>query len=144
MADTPGRLLDSDAAAAKVMAHARLILRLSRRFQEIAPGNLSQAAHVANVKSGKVIIHADHGAVAAKLRQLGPRLCAGLSLQGCECNGIEVKVQPSNFPLRSSSSHHKPLSSQALSSLSGAAAGLPEGTLKQALEELVARALRLE
>jgi hypothetical protein len=71
----PEQYLDSDAAASRVMAHARLLLKLSRRFEAIAPAGLRHTAHVANYKSGKIIIHADNGAVAAKIRQMSQRLC---------------------------------------------------------------------
>ena len=70
----PEHYLNRDAAAGKVMSHARLLLKLSRRFAAIAPVGMRSAARVANYKSGVVVIHADNGAVAAKLRQMSRRL----------------------------------------------------------------------
>ena len=100
----PEQYLDSDAAASRVMAHARLLLKLSRRFEAIAPAGFRHSAHVANYKSGKIIIHTDNGAVAAKIRQLSQRLCSELSKSGTECNDIEVKVQPRQILYQSTSS----------------------------------------
>ena len=74
MYNGPEHYLDKDAAAGRVMAHARLLLKLSRRFEAVAPAGLRHSAHVANYKLGTVIIHADNGAVAAKIRQLSQRL----------------------------------------------------------------------
>ena len=71
----PEHYLDSDASTSRIMAHARLLQKLSRRFEAIAPSGLRHAARVANYKSGKIVIHADNGAVATKNRQMSQRLC---------------------------------------------------------------------
>jgi hypothetical protein len=138
------RYLDDDAAAGRVMAHARLLIALSRRFEAAAPAGLADAARVANYKSGKVVIHADNGAVAAKIRQMSQRLGSELSKGGMECNGIEVKVQPRQIPCQSTGSHQKPLSGTAFGALSSTLEALPAGPLREALESLLERALRQE
>lgn len=140
----PEQYLDSDAAASKVMAHARLLLKLSRRFEAIAPAGFRHAAHVANYKSGKLIIHTDNGAVAAKLRQMSQRLCDELSKGGAQCNVIEVKVQPRLIPVQSMSSTQKPLSEKACAMLRSTTDTLPKGPLRDALDNLLERAARRE
>jgi hypothetical protein len=136
--------LDNEAGAGKVMAHARLLLKLEQRFAAVAPSGLRHAAHVANYKSGRIIIHADNGAVAAKLRQMGQRLCSELSKSGAECNGIDVKVQPRQILEQSSTSTQKPLSPGALGVLRSTAENLPKGPLQAALATLLERAARQE
>ena len=140
----PEQYLDSDAAAGRIMAHARLLLKLSRRFEAVAPAGLRHAAHVANYKSGIVVIHADNGAVAAKIRQLSQRLSDELSKGGTECSGIEVKVQPRQIPSQSTTSTLKPLSGKAIGMLRSTSESLPKGSLKDALERLLARAATAE
>jgi len=140
----PEQYLDSDAAAGRIMAHARLLLKLSRRFEAVAPVGLRHAAHVANYKSGKIIIHADNGAVAAKIRQLSQRLSDELSKGGTECSGIEVKVQPRQIPSQSTTSTLKPLSDKAAGMLRSTSEKLPKGSLREALERLLARAAKAE
>lgn len=140
----PEQYLDSDVNAARLMTHARLLLKLSRRFETLAPPGLRHAAHVANYKSGTIVIHTENGAVAAKLRQMSQRLCDELSKGGTECNGMLVKVQPRQLPLRSSSSTQKPLSGKACATLQATAETLPDGALKAALASLLARAARQE
>ena len=140
----PEHYLDKDAAAGRVMAHARLLLKLSRRFEAVAPAGLRHSAHVANYKLGTIIIHADNGAVAAKIRQLSQRLSNELSKGGAECNGIEVKVQPRQIPSQSTSSTQKPLSDKAIGMLQETTDKLPEGPLRSALDNLVKRAARVE
>ncbi|MDR2839189.1 MAG: DUF721 domain-containing protein [Azonexus sp.] len=140
----PEHYLDSDATTARLLAHARLLMKLSRRFATLVPPGLRDAAHIANYKLGTVVIHTENGAVAAKLRQMSQRLCDELSKQGIECNGMLVKVQPRQLPLRSISSSPKPLSAKAVSSLEAASGKLPEGALKGALTGLLARVARAE
>lgn len=136
----PEQYLDSDATAGRLMAHARLLLKLSRRFEAIAPTGFRHSARVANYKSGKLVIHADNGAVAAKLRQMSQRLCNELSKGGTECNDIEVKVQPHQIPYQSTSSTQKPISVKACGVLRSTTEKLPKGPLKDALDRLLARA----
>ena len=140
----PEQYLDSDAATSRVMAHARLLQKLSRRFEAVAPGGLRQASRVANYKSGKIVIHADNGAVATKIRQMSQRLCDELSKRGVECNVMEVKVQPRQIAYQSMSSTPKPLSARACGAIHATAANLPAGPLRAALETLLARAARRE
>lgn len=142
MYKVPEQYLDSDTATGRVMAHARLLLKLSRRFEAVAPVGLRHSAHVANYKSGKIIIHADNGAVAAKIRQMSQRLGDELSKGGVECSGIEVKVQPSIIPSQSTSSTQKPLSDKAFGTLRSTAEKLPKGQLRDALNNLLERAAR--
>jgi hypothetical protein len=136
--------LDAADGAANVMAHARLLLRLSRRFEAVAPAGLARAARVANFKSGKIVIHADNGAVATKIRQMSQRLCDELSKGGPQCNGMEVKVQPRQFPSQSMTSTRKPLSARVCGELSATAGALPEGELRTALQHLLERVARQE
>ncbi|MBL8418005.1 MAG: DUF721 domain-containing protein [Dechloromonas sp.] len=136
--------LDNDAAAGRVMAHARLLLKLTRRFEACAPVAVAHAARVANFKSGKIVIHADNGAVAAKIRQMSQRLCDELSKGGAQCSGIEVKVQPRQIPCQSMASTLKPLSASTCGVLRSTSENLPKGPLRDALETLLASAARQE
>ena len=144
MYKVPEQYLDSDAATGRLMVHARLLLKLSRRFEAIAPAGLRHAACVANYKSGRVVIHADNGAVAAKIRQMSQRLCDELSKGGAECNVMEVKVQPRQIPYQSTSSTQKPLSARACGILKSTTENLPQGALRNAMETLLQRAATRE
>ncbi len=144
MYKAPQDFLNADAAAGRVMAHARLLMKLDRRFDAIAPGALRKGAHVANYKSGKVVIHADNGAVAAKLRQMNRRLCSELSIEGLECNDIEVKVQPRQLPFRSMASTQKSISGKSMQTLRSTLENLPKGALREALANLIERATSQE
>lgn len=128
--------------AGKVLAHARLLIKLTQLYQEIAPAHLGQASGLANYKSGIIVIHAVSGAVAAKLRQLAPTLVEGFSKRGVECNGVQVKVQARENIKQSKASTLKPLSSRASLELEGLRDALPASPLRLALETLLARSSR--
>jgi hypothetical protein len=144
MPDRPEHFLDSDAAAGRVMAHARLLMALNARFRTALPPALAAVARVANFKSGKVVIHADNGAVAARIRQMDRRLCDELSKEVAQCTGLEVKVQPGQIPCQSKGSIQKPLSARAFGTLHETAEKLPPGPLRETLQRLLERALRQE
>lgn len=136
--------LNDDAAAGKVMAHARLLIKLARRFQAAAPAGFRHALRVANYKSGKLVIHADNVAVAAKLRQMEQRICAEVSKCGTECSTLEVKVQPRQIPEKIISATQKPISGAACAALRSTSEKLPAGQLRAALERLLDSAAKRE
>ena len=129
--------------AARVIQHAQLLIQLGRLYEAAVPGSLASVSHVANFKSGKVVIHADSGVVAAKIKQLSGRLAGELSKRGVECSGIEVRVQPpANRPPAAVKSQ-RPLSAKAAISLEIAAKSMPTGSvLRAALDDLLARSAR--
>lgn len=78
---------------ARLAAHADRLLALQQTYAQIAPHYLAEASQVANYKSGKVVIHAASGAVAAKIMQLEPRLRGEFCKRGCEVTEITARVQ---------------------------------------------------
>ena len=136
--------LESAEGAGKVLAHARLLIKLTHLYQEIAPTHLRQGSCLANYKSGIIVIHATSGAVAAKLRQLAPTLANGFSKRGIECNGLQVKVQARKTTAQSTTSTQKPLSQRTSLTLEGLRDTLPVSPLREALTSLLARSARQE
>ena len=136
--------LDAADGAGRLMAHARLLVKLAGLYQQIAPPHLQQASTLANYKNGTVVIHAHSNAVAAKLRQLAPTLADGFSQRGVECNGVLVKVQPPEKQEESRHATQKPLSAGACSSLEHLRDALPNDALRQAIEGLLARSAKEE
>jgi len=134
--------LEAADGAGKVLAHARLLIKLTHLYAEIAPANLSRASRLANYKSGIIVIHAANGVLAAKLRQLAPTLAAGFSQKGIECNGVQVKVQALESEAQSGTSTQKPLSARTSGELAGLRDALPASPLRAALEILLARAAK--
>lgn len=142
MHHNPEHFLAGDALGGRLLAHARLLLKLARRFAAIAPAGLGQAARVVNYKSGKVVIHAENGAVAAKLRQMSRRLSDDLSKGGVECSDMEIKVQPRRNLREVAPTTLKPLSARTFATLESTAKNLPDGPLRHALDTLLQRAVK--
>ena len=131
--------LKADGGLARLTGHAARLLRLQRVFESAVPRPLTRGARVANLKLGKLVIHADNGAVATKLRHITPTLVDVFHNEAAEITGIEVKVQP-RHDLRpaASGADHAPLGSHAKQGLTSLAERLPEGSpLREALKHLI-------
>jgi hypothetical protein len=133
--------LNSAGDLARLSAHAGRLIKLQRIFEKIAPAYLAASSRVANFKLGKVVIHADSGAVAAKLRQLLPSLVGEFSSEAVEVTEILVKVQPAYAAPQHKSGGRSPvIASSAKTNLTRLAAELPaDSPLKEALDRLVRR-----
>jgi hypothetical protein len=136
--------LTSTDGAGRLMAHAHLLQKLARIYMATAPEHLGKASRVANYKSGTVVIHADNGAVAVKLRQMAPTLASEFSKKGLECNGVAVKVQAIEISSHSPEHVARPLPVGGSRALTELAESLPESPLREAIETLLARSLRAE
>lgn len=135
--------LADDKAAGAVMGHAALLLRLNAVFQQSVPSPLGKAARVANIKAGCVVILAENGAVAVKLRQMTQRLESTFIAAGVQCSSLAVKVQPAKTLSESTGSTLKPISEQSRASLGSLLNSLPDNdSLRQAIEVLLRRAAR--
>ena len=131
--------LASGDSMARLAAHAQRLLLFQRLLEAALPESLRPHARVANFRLGKIFIHTANGAVAAKIRQFGPRLASELSNKDVKVTQIEVRVQARN-PLSPNAIHKRAdlpgvNQKQGLTSL---AQNLPDDSpLKQALERLL-------
>ncbi|MDQ5916868.1 MAG: hypothetical protein QG584_2762 [Pseudomonadota bacterium] len=144
MSHSLDRFLANTDAAGSVMAHARLLQKLARIYENSAPEHLGKASRVANYKSGTVVIHADNGAVAVKLRQMAPTLANEFSKRGVECNGVTVKVQAIEISQHFQSPTGHTLPAGAGRALAELAAGMPASPLREAIETLLERSAKAE
>ncbi|MDS4013234.1 MAG: DciA family protein [Candidatus Accumulibacter sp.] len=146
MARTPYDYLQADeAGAGKLLAHAALLLRLAEIYRALVPAHLAQASRLANLKAGSVVIHAESGAVAGKLRQMLPSLLDSFAQSGVPCSKIEVKVRTSaSLAQPERQPEQKPLSAQTRGELARLRETLPPCALGAAIERLLARAATRE
>ena len=134
--------LNADTGMARLSAQAERLLKLQRIYEQAMPPALMRHGRVANVKPGKIVIHAQNGAVAAKIRQLAPRIAEVFRQAGVDLNEIQVKVQPTPpdevIAQKATRSGIGDKAKQGLTSLSGR---LPSGSpLKEALDRFVKQA----
>lgn len=86
--------LNAETGMARLAAQAERLLKLQRIYEQAIPAALMRHGRVANMKPGKIVIHAENGAVAAKIRQLAPSIAEVFRKAGVDLNEIQVKVQP--------------------------------------------------
>lgn len=125
----------------KLAQHAEHLKDLQQLLFEAVPSGLATSSRVANLKSGMLVISADNAAVAAKLRQLAPRLLSHLEKAGIQVTGIRVDVQVKAHKIKAE--EHvtgMTLPPDAIHKFTGLADRLPASPLKSALVRLAARA----
>jgi hypothetical protein len=90
------QLIGASAELDTVRKNAQRLTALQKAFVDYTPvelAELTRASRVGYIKAGTLYLWADHAAVAAKLRQLLPRLLPRFSKLDAEITGIKVVVQ---------------------------------------------------
>jgi hypothetical protein len=138
-----GFYLDTTPAVQSLVKQALRLIEMQQVFIEIAPKPLAQAGRVGRFTHSSLLLFADNGAVATKLKQLTPSLLVKFQKRGYEVTAIRVEVQP---PTRQPIIPRKNirLSGQAAVHLQELSEGLPASPLRTALEGLLARASKHE
>jgi len=130
-----GLLLNSLPELQALNRELRQLAALQSALAEVLPANLATSASVALVKAGELILVTDNGAVAAKLRQMAPRILSSLREQGYEITGIRLQVQvrtrDNPLPQKQIS-----LSSEARNAIDSLSSQLDPSPLKAALKRL--------
>jgi hypothetical protein len=118
---------------------ARRLKDLQLQLFEASPPLLAAASRVVDLRSGTLVVVADNSAVAAKLRQLAPRLLSRIREQADEVTGIriEVQVKPHKIKAEEEFTPH-PLPPDAIQEFERLSGSLPPSPLKSALARLVA------
>jgi hypothetical protein len=122
---------------------AQRLAQLQQVLLGALPSPLYSSARVSTLRSGRLVVLADNAAVAAKLRQLAPRLLRYVQERENQVTGIHIEVQvavPQGVSGKASS--ERDLSLTAISSFEGLAGSMKESPLKGALDRLVQRRKR--
>jgi len=135
-----GLLLAASDNLKVLSAKARRLLELQRMFFDSAPRSLARASRVKNYYAGTLFLVAENAAVAAKLRQMTPRLLSKIRTQGIEVTKIHVSVQVSQpSPEPRVSSRKKILSNDCIDEFTKLAELLPDSPLKSSITRMVRR-----
>jgi hypothetical protein len=111
---------------------------LERLYRNSVPATLADASRVIGLERQNLVIGADNGAVAAKLRQLAPHILLQMQGDGVEVTGILVKVQVGQ-PLAPPSSPPPALGKTGREQIAILASTLDNSPLKSALLRLIKR-----
>ena len=111
----------------------RQLATLQNALAELLPDELATSSCAALPKAGELILLADNGPVAAKLKHMASRILLSLNQQGFEITGIHVQVQvrirDNPLPQKQIS-----LSSEARSAIDSLSERLNPSSLKTALK----------
>lgn len=128
-------ILDDSPELHRLSSKAGRLRALQLLYEQVAPPSLARASHVLNLEQQMLLLAADNGAVAAKLRQLAPQLAQLFRDRGHEVTGIQVHVQVALPPARRSMAPAA-LGAAGRQALADLAGKLPESPLKNALQRL--------
>jgi hypothetical protein len=135
-----GELLSRSGELKALSRAVRRLADLEPALSEAAPRALVEATRIDGLRDGTLILVADNAAVAAKLRQLVPRLLVCARKREPEVSGIRVEVQPAAQQVKVSSRARKQARDiGALAEFRSLAAGLRDSPLKDAVVRLVQR-----
>ncbi len=143
-------LLSEDGALQPLLAKLRRVNALQQIYVEAladalpGPGGLAQGSRVSAIVGTTVFISAANGPVAAKLKQVAPRLLQRFQMQEQELTSVRVEVQPvwpeaATPGSRPPASPHLAMDDAQLAALAGQ---LSESPLKAALEQIKRRRVR--
>ena len=110
-------------------------MSLQRHYESFSPPSLSRSSQVLRLDQQTVIIAANNGAVAAKLRHMTSELISLFQARGYKITGIQIKVQVS-APPSVASIEPRVLGKAAQDALSKLDRKLPDSPLKTALRRL--------
>lgn len=116
---------------------AKHLLELQQAYLGLAPKNLAKYSRVGKMERGVLVLYADNGAIAAKLRQILPTLLSKFQRSVTQISSIRVEVQARSPFTEARPQPNKRISGQGLDSLKSLQTRLEEGSLKQALEKLI-------
>lgn len=136
-------LLSNTAGLSALTRASQRISALQRLYTVCAPPELTQASRVINEHDGMLVIAADNGAVAAKLRQITPRLLKNLQKQSAEVTGIRVQIQVNNpAQAKSAGGKKNSLPIDLIEYFEGLSRQVKNPELRSALERFAARRRR--
>jgi hypothetical protein len=137
---TFGDLLGTAEALKALTARVRRLEQLQSLYVRTAPRELAGSSRVKGCRAGTLFVWADNAAVAAKLKQLAPRLLAAIRENEAEITQIRIEVQVGGRggggPYKS---RKRPLTPATIERIGELAKSIPEGNLKDALARLAAR-----
>lgn len=119
---------------------ARRLAEVEQRLFEALPRALAEATRAKSLRAGTLVLSADNAAVAAKLRQLAPRLLLHVRKTEPEVSGIRIEVQPAPQQGRRAGRPEKSHpGAGTITNFQSLAAGLRDSPLKHALTRMVQR-----
>lgn len=131
--------VDTDQHISSVVLTAHRLLALENTIRKHLPAALRKAFGAAQLAGTEVTLLVDHAAMAAKIRQMQPRLVQELQGAGWQIQSIKIRVasQPRTPPAVQTQKVAKPLDSEDLTHFKALATSLRKGPLADAVNRLL-------
>ena len=137
---TFGALFGTTETLKALKARVKRLTELQSLYVRTAPRELAGSSRVKGCRAGTLFVFADNAAVAAKLKQLAPRLLAAIRENEPEINQIRIEVQVGGREgVSGAKTRKKPLSEATVRRFDELAEAIPDGALKAAISRLAAR-----
>ncbi|MFN0315540.1 MAG: DciA family protein [Burkholderiales bacterium] len=133
-----GHMLDSLTATGSAMERVRTLIALQNLYGRFVAPELAARSRVSHEQGSTLFIQADTAAVAAKLRNLAPRILQELRMRWPNLTGIQIGMQPTP-PRPAAIRTPAALSESSRTELQHLSATLPEGDLRRAVARLSRR-----
>ncbi|MDR3393236.1 MAG: DciA family protein [Sulfuriferula sp.] len=133
------RFINADDRLRLLQTHVNEIVRLQKLWHTIVPAGLAGVSRIGQIDADTISIYCDHGAAAAKLRQLIPSISTALAKQGFMRQTVLIKVRTNAIPDRYREIHKPVISPGGLTELTHLYTELEAGTLKEALARLLSK-----
>jgi hypothetical protein len=130
-------LLTATSGLKSLSLQAQGLIELQQIYSENAPAELFEASRVGYLKAGTLFLLADNGAIAAKLRQLTPRLLVNFRKRRKEITGIRVEVQVESGREGKALKTKAQLSPAGVDALTSLVRALDDSPLKSAVRRLI-------
>jgi len=124
------------------LVRVKQLTALEHLYAASVPAELARRSRVAYEREGTLVVTADNGAIAAKLRHLAPRIIQQIVKSASQVTSIRVEVQVTERP----APRHEPsaeIGPKGLVNLRELRDSLPTSPLKAALDRLVTRREKL-
>lgn len=119
-----------------ISVHVERIAALQQAYSRLVPEELSQASRVGYQTGERLVLTADSGTAAAKLRMLAPRIAAGLKRTHPWIGNVRVEVVIPQRTTRAPAPLRR-IGATGIGSLQQLAEGLPRGPVQAAVRRLL-------
>lgn len=86
-------ITQQDNTLARLTAQAHALLKMDRQFRKMLPETVAAACHAVRIEDGELLIFAENGLIAARLRMIAPGLLPQLAALGYPATRVRIKVE---------------------------------------------------
>jgi hypothetical protein len=122
----------------QLSSKAKQLTALQRKYESFVPPTLARSSHILRLHQQTLVIAANNGAVAAKLRQMAAEFISLFQAGCCEVTVIQIKVQVMS-QTRTIPPEPRKLGKPARDALNKLDDNLADSPLKSAIRRLVMR-----